>query len=213
MTGLGQAESVVIRRVHKRNPAAPDMANDFPAVAGKTCFPHFFMDMPDRWRAGGVDCPPPGTPPLCLLAVQAGAERSCEAARPGKKMNALMWRLRPLTKGIPWSGPLHITPSPKGWPGAPSRRSHAPVRGRGPSIIRRHLTASAPARIAGLRSRPKRNGPPRSIRGPVRAFNGVRALYRWRVPWAMPAWPPEAPSRHPAQRSWPGRAWPGSDGR
>jgi hypothetical protein len=42
MTGLAQAETVVIRRVQKRNPAAPDMANDFPAVAGTTCFAAFF---------------------------------------------------------------------------------------------------------------------------------------------------------------------------
>ena len=159
-TSLGHAEFVVIRRVQMRNPAIPDVANDFPAVAATTCFPHFFTNMPDRWQAGGVDCPPPGTPPLRLLAVQARAEMSCDTARSGKKMNALRWHPPLLTRGPLWSGPLHVTPNPEGWPSAPSRRSHAPTRGRGPSVIRRHLTASAPARIAGLRSRPVRNGPP-----------------------------------------------------
>jgi len=106
----------------------------FRRLPGRPVLPHSFISMPDRRQAGGVDCPPPGTPPLCLLAVQAGAERSCEAARSGKKMNALMWRLRPLTKGIPSSGPFHVTPSPEGWPSAPSRRSHTQTRGRGPPV-------------------------------------------------------------------------------
>ncbi len=41
-TSLGHAEFVVIRRVQMRNPAMPDVANDFPAVATTTCFAAFF---------------------------------------------------------------------------------------------------------------------------------------------------------------------------
>ena len=55
-TSLGHAEFVVIRRVQMRNPAIPDVANDFPAVAMTTCFAAVFYrnagQVAGRW--GGL---------------------------------------------------------------------------------------------------------------------------------------------------------------
>lgn len=214
MTGLAQAESVVIRRVQKWNPAIPDVANDFPAVATTTCFAAVFHryagQVAGRWG---------GLPAARVVAfVSAGGSGRGEEVlrsrpfrqedeRPDVALAALDQGSAVVRAASCHSKPeglarRTIAPQPR-----PCARSR-PVNHPPPPDGKRTGQDCRPA----VQTKAQRTAPidPRPC---AHAFNGVRALYRWRVPWAVPAWPPEATSRYPARRSWPGRAWPGSDGR